>query len=421
MTTREPSSPNQRGRGTFQLVLDPLVGRYFAARLFSTAGVWIHNIVAAILAFQLSGSALMVGMVSVAQFGPQVLLAPLSGSLADRGNRRGQLIVGRLIVALGSGFLALWLTIADVDGLPGVWPVITAAFVVGLGFVLTVPAQESIIPALVPKQDLPAAIALNAVPSTLARTMGPALGAFIADSIGPSIAFAITAATNLLFALVVSSLDIESRPQAPASTDYRFRASMRLLRENPALTLMLGGIVAVGIGTDPAITLTPPLGEMFGEGNRNVALLASAFGVGSLGAFSVLGRLRQRIGLKKLATTGLGLLAAGLLAVGSVRSIDVAMTGFGIAGVGMTMGFTSFTALLQQRLPDQFRGRVMALWAVAFIGSRPIAAATNGTIADHFGTRAAFATVAFTVAALAWISRPAALRGLSQQSPPTET
>lgn len=118
-------------RGSLRLLVDPVFGPYFFGRLLSTAGIWIHNIVAAILAFQLTGSAFIVGLVSVAQFAPQLLFAPLSGALADRGDRRRQIVLGRVVAACGSGGLALWLAIYGADEAPYAWPVILAALTVG--------------------------------------------------------------------------------------------------------------------------------------------------------------------------------------------------------------------------------------------------------------------------------------------------
>src|SRR5690606_28216478 len=175
-------SARPAARGSLGLLVDPVFGPFFGAKLLGTAGVWIYNIVAAILAFELSGSALVVGLVSVAQFGPQLLLAPLSGAMADRGNRRLQLAVGKLLVAVASGGLGVWIWLVGVEGLPGVWPVIATAFVVGLGFVLVGPAQNALIPALVRPNELAPAIALNTVPPTVARAAGPAVGALVATS-----------------------------------------------------------------------------------------------------------------------------------------------------------------------------------------------------------------------------------------------
>src|SRR6201999_4397866 len=96
-------------RGAFRLLIDPAFGALFWGKLFAGTGVWIHGIVAAIVVFDATGSALMVGLVGVAQFGPQILLSPTSGKWADAGNPARQILIGRVLCVVGSGALALWM------------------------------------------------------------------------------------------------------------------------------------------------------------------------------------------------------------------------------------------------------------------------------------------------------------------------
>lgn len=396
-------------RSSWQLLADPVFGPFFAGKALSTAGIWVHNIVAAILAWELSRSALVVGLVSVAQFGPQLLFAPLSGAMADRGDRRLQLITGRLIAAAGSGGLSLWVAAVGVDGLPGAWPVVATALVVGIGFVVGGPAMNALIPALVRPNELAAAVAVNSIPFTVARAAGPALGALIATTLGPAWAFGIAAGTNLLFALLLLPLPIRSHAAGPRSGDRRVRAGVQYLRHDRGIVLLLLGVGAIGIGADPVITLTPSLSAGFGAGATLVGLFASSFGVGAGLAFVVLSRLRLRFGLEVVALQGLTLLATGTALAGVAPLPAIAVVGFVIGGSGMTMSLTSLSTLLQSRLPDALRGRVMALWSVAFLGSRPIAAAVNGAVADATAPVFAFLVVAAVVGVVAVLVRPSRL------------
>ncbi len=396
-------------RTSWQLLADPVFGPFFAGKILATGGVWVHNIVAAILAWELSRSALVVGLVSVAQFGPQLLFAPLSGALADRGDRRVQLIAGRLIVVLGSGGLALWLALVGADGLPGAWPVVATALVVGIGFVVGGPAMNALVPTLVRPNELAAAVALNSIPVTVARAAGPAIGALLAATLGPASAFGLAAGTNLLFALLVVPLPIRGRAEAPAGGDRRVRAGVRYLREDRGIGLLLLGIAAVGIGADPVITLTPSLAAELGAGSALVGVFASSFGIGAGLAFVVLTRLRQRFGLDGVAVRGLVLLATGTALAGLAPAAPLVSTAFAIGGAGMTMALTALSTLLLGRLPDALRGRVMALWAMAFLGSRPVAAAVNGTVADATAPVVAFLAVGVVVALAAVAVRPSRL------------
>lgn len=418
MTRNDPTTPavttpaigreHPEPRGSFRLLIDPAFGPFFVGKLLSTAGIWVHNIVAAILAYQLSGSALVVGLVSVAQFGPQLLFAPLSGALADRGDRRRQVILGRLIAAAGSGSLAVAIGVLGVDGLPGAWVVVLAALIVGVGFVVGGPAMNALIPSLVRPNELASAVALNSIPFTVARAGGPAVGALIATTTGPASAFALAAATNVVFALLLVPLRIETHARANGA-DRRVRAGLAYLREDRAIWLLLVGVAAIGVGADPVITLTPSLSAAFDAGATLVGVFASSFGVGAGLAFTVLGTLRRRLGLSRVATLGLGLLATGLLATAASPTPALAVVSLGLGGSGMTLALTSLSTQLQERLPDELRGRVMALWSVAFLGSRPIAAGLNGALADATSPSLAFAVVGVIVASAAWWCRPSAI------------
>lgn len=405
MTTPAALAPPRAPRSSARLLLDPVVGPFFFGKLLSTAGVWIHNITAAIVVFQLTGSATLVGAVSVAQFAPQLLLTPWSGARADRADRKRQLLAGRLVTAAGSGGLVLWILLVGLSGTAGAAAVIVAAFVVGVGFAVGGPALESLLPSLVRPAELPAAVALNSMPFTLARAAGPAIGALLATLGGPSLAFGVAAASHVVFVVVLLRLQADTGRMAPKDTSIR--AGVRHLRTDPAIGALLLGTVAVGVGADPVITLTPSIAESLGAGSQLVGALASSFGVGAASAFLVLGRCRRRFGSPRLTVGGLLLMAGGLTGLSLGSHPSAALLSIGVAGVGMTFALTSLTTQIQQRSPDELRGRIMALWAVAFLGSRPVAAAVNGVTADLVSVDIALLVVVAMVLLGAWLARPA--------------
>lgn len=396
-------------RGPVRLLLDPVFGPFWVGKLLATGGVWIHNIVAAILAYELSGSAFVVGLVSVAQFAPQLVFAPLTGAAADKGRRTTQVVIGRLINVAGSGGLAIALIVAGPDGLKSANLVVFTALIVGIGFVIGGPAMNALIPSLVKQDELAAAVALNSMPFTLARATGPAIGALIAVTYSPAAAFVIAAATNLLFAVILWLLPIRERTRDRASQDSRMRAGWLYVRSQPTVQLLLIGVTAVGIGADPVLTLTPALSDSFGAGATLVGAFASAFGVGAGAVFIVLGVLRRRYGLEKSGAIGLAALAAGTAVAGLAATPAQALAGFSVAGAGMTVALTAYSTLIQQVLPEELRGRVMALWSMAFLGSRPLAAAVNGAVADATTVRTAHLLVAATVVVFALYVRPTKL------------
>lgn len=388
-------------RGAPGLLRDRVFGPFWLGKLLSTAGIWVHNVVAAIVTYQVSRSTLMVGAVTVAQFAPQLLFAPLSGAQADRGNPRRQLIAGRAIAAIGSLGLAVVIGVVGVDGLPNAWPVIASAGVVGIGFVVGGPAMHALLPTLVRPSELPAAVALNHLPPTLARSGGPVLGALLLVTVGPAWAFAFTGVTNLLFSLVIISLPIHREPRDLKPGDGTVRAGLRYLRGDPAVMLFLVGVLALGFGADPVVTMTPALSDAFGRGEQLVGIFASAFGIGAAAVFPLLRILRDRVGVERLGVAGLACLSAGLLVSGAAAVPAVAVAGMAIGGVGFSVALTCLTTALYTQVPDVYRGRMMALWSMAFLGSRPIAAVVNGSIADASSVGVAFAVAAVLVASVA--------------------
>lgn len=384
------------------------MGSYFVGRVFASTGIWIHNVVAAVIVYDITGSALLVGMVSVCQFLPQLLLAPFAGVRADRGSRRGQAVTGGLVSGLAAAIVAGWLAITGVEGIhPAV--ILAGAVFVGIGMAIGQPATQALVPSLAGPRELGAVVAIDAAPMTIARAAGPAIGLTLLAIAGPAVPFGAVAATQLLHAAIIWRLRLRTETRTE-SADTSFRGGLRHLRVDPTVGLLLLGVVGIGMGVDPAITLTPALAADFDGGTRLVALLTSAFGMGAVTGPVIIGLLRSRLSEPVVGTSGLLMLTAGMAAVAVSPSPTVAVICLFIAGIGMMVGLTGFTTELQKRLPGEMRGRIMSLWAICFIGTRPLAATINGAIADVLSVRAALLSLAVLLALITFLSRPARLR-----------
>lgn len=383
-------------RGSLALVLDGRFGPFFAGKFAGAMAQWIHNIVCVVSVYQLTESATMVGAVTIFQFVPQVLFAPLLGAVADRGDRRAIATFGRLLAALPGTVMCIWIWAVGLEGLPGAWVILVVAGVSGVALAITIPAMQAVVPALVPRRDLPAALALDALPFPVARAIGPALGALLIVAGGPALAFAASGACNLLFGIVL--LRIKPDVQERKGSDRSVRGGFRYLRGDPISVLLLLGAVAVGIGVDPVVTLTPPVAAELGGGDTLVGILASAFGVGAAAAVLVSGWLRKRYALTAIAPAGVLILGAGMVALALATTPLMAIVAMAVGGVGMLVAQPALTTQLQQRIPEEMRGRIMALWSVCFLGSRPLAAAMNGVLTDLFSVDVAlYATTAILV------------------------
>jgi MFS family permease len=380
-----PATGRRGARGPGRLLVDRTFGPYFWGNLTSNFGQWFQNLAAAVVVFQLTRSSLWVGAVAICQFGPSLLLAPWAGALGDRVDRRRAILGGQSIAFLSAAVLALWVGAVGVEGLPGPWPVLGATLGMGLGYALVIPIQQALVPALVPPEDLDEAVALNSVSYNLARAVGPAAAGAALFTFGAAFAFAVNAVTYL--PLIAVLMVIRPRP-AGTGGDRSLLAGLRHVLADRPSALLLACILALSFTSDPTNTLTPGISNEFGRGETLVGWLAGAFGVGAALAATISGRLRQRYGQPLLAWVGLAVLAGGMAGLAAAPSPAVALAALAVAGAGFLVALTAMTTLLQRRVPDELRGRVMALWGVAFLGSRPLAAAFDGAVADTLGVRA---------------------------------
>lgn len=413
MRTEEPPPR----RSVIGLLLDPAFGGIFWGKLVSSAAIWVHAVVAAILVFDVTGSALAVGVVGMAQFLPPLLLTPWGGALADRGRLILQMIVGRALCAIASGGLALWSALApDPAGWAAATPLFAGSLLVGFGFVIGGPAQQSIVPRLVTAEELPTAMVLNTAPVTSSRVVGPVIGAFVASHAGAWVAFAVAAGGHLVFVAVLALITVPAegrRPTGPRGVG----AALAHVRAHRSLLMIVVGVAAVGLGGEPALTLGPSLAESVGADQTLVGTLSASFGAGS-GVGLVLAALLPRwMSVEVVASGGLGAMALGNLLAAAAPGVPLLLGGLAVAGSGFTAAAASLGTLAQQQSPPALRGRVMALWNMGFLGARPVAGLALGTLADLFNAHVAIAFVGLILALAAWLCRPSRLEGAPGAAP----
>ncbi|MEX2375211.1 MAG: MFS transporter [Dehalococcoidia bacterium] len=409
-----PENPNPivvAARPPLALLRDPVLGPFLAGSLTSNVGTWMQNVAAAIVVFDLTGSAFFVGLLVAAQFGPALLLSPWAGALADRVDRRLLLIASQTLAGMAALVLALWTAISGPEGLPGPWPLFGAAVLIGIGYAFSIPSLQALVGALVDRPDLEGALALNSVSFNLARAVGPATGALVMVTWGPAAAFGLNAATYAVFILVLALMPrrkVELRDASRGTgSDGSVREGFRFVLADRPLLLLIVGVGALGFASDPVNTLAPAVADALGGGDALVGMLVSAFGVGSVLAATVVTWVRRRVSQGMVALVGLGMLSAGMAALAVAPQPVTAVTSLAVAGFGFLLAITSLTAQIYARVPDDYRGRVLALWGVAFLGSRPLAGLVDGALADEFSAHIAVAFAAgvgFAATTVFWIA-----------------
>jgi MFS family permease len=360
-------------------------GPYFVGNAASASGTWFQNLAASILIFRLTHSAFLLGVLNFCQFVPVLVLAPWAGGVADRFDRRRLLLVMQTLAACLSATLAglAW------GGLASVWVVIGFSGCMGVTTAFSNPAQTALIGSLVPREDLPQAIALNSMTFNLARAIGPASAAGVIAAFGTPPAFALNALSYLL--LVGALLVVHPTPLARARR-ASLRESLALVRADRRLAAYLAIVMTVSFASDPVNTEGPALAHAFGYSDAWSGAIVGFFGAGAVcAALLVAGRVA---GSRRRMAVTVGLLGAGIAAVGATPWLPLAFLVLAVAGFGYLSSNTSATARLQLAVAENQRGRIMALWSIAFLGVRPIASICDGALSGAFGVRPAAAVMA---------------------------
>jgi MFS family permease len=377
-------------------------GPYFAGNALSASGTWFQNLAGGLLVYRLTHSAFLLGVLNFCQFAPVLLLAPWAGSAADRYDRR------RLLFAAQSGasLLAATLAVLAWAGLAEAWVVIVFALGLGVTSAISIPPQQALLASLVEPRELPTAVALNSMTYNIARAAGPVAAAASVEYLGIPASFLLNACSYLV--LVAALVVIRPRPQELAEGPSRLRDSFRLLREDPRLLAFLVVIAAVGFASDPVNTLAPAFAHAFGHRDTAAGFIIGAFGAGAVtAALVVAGRVA---GSRRRMAATLALLALGVIAFSLSPWLSLGFVFLFLAGIGYLASNTSATTRLQLGVGESERGRIMALWGVAFLGLRPLASLIDGAIAATFGVRVAGVVLALPAlagaAVILAVSRP---------------
>ena len=251
----------------------------------------------------------------------------------------------------------------------------------------------------------------------LARAIGPASAAVVIAASGTAAAFAVNSASFVLFTACLYVVRPATQTRARRSS---FKDGLRILRAKPRLLAFLAVVITVSFATDPINTEGPALANAFGLGSTWAGAIIGVFGAGAVTAGIVVGgRVRSRA---RTALT-LSIMGIGLVGLAVLSSFPFALVLVGIAGFGYLSSNAGATTQLQLGVDETQRGRIMAIWSIAFLGVRPIASLIDGAIAGLAGVRVAAAVMAlpaFIVAFGLWIGSWRRARNHRRELPPLE-
>ncbi|MCU0310251.1 MAG: MFS transporter [Acidimicrobiales bacterium] len=356
----------------------------FTGSVLSNVGTWMQNVVLAAFAYELTGSAGFVGLIGFATLGPLLMFSLVGGALADTFDRRKVIVV----MAVEQMVFSVVLAVIAAQSAPSEVALLLAAFAIGTGNALQAPTFASLLPNLVPRRDISGAVSLNSANMNLSRIVGPALGGALYATVGASWVFVANAATYVFIVLAVSRITVP--PVARSADDpvgvARLLGGFRVVRRDPVIRRAVGTIALFSFFSLTFLTQMPVLAaDNFDINPKSTAygILYAVFGVGALAGALSIGTVFADRSLERVLRVSLAGFAVLLAAYGLVRGPALAYP------IGVLLGFcyfaaiTSLSTVLQQRLDDRVRGRVLAVWMMAFGGTVPVGGLVGGWLVEQ--------------------------------------
>lgn len=404
------SGPGTAGDGArFPALQHRHFRRYVAGQGLSLVGFWMQTVAQGWLVYRLSGSELALGVVGFATYLPVLLLAPVAGGVADRLDKRRLVIATQSLAMLAALALGA-LTATDRATVP---LVAATAALAGAVTAFDLPARQSFLVEMVGPADLPSAIAVNASVFNTARVLGPAIAGVMVATVGEAPCFVANGVSYLALILVLVTFPAGRRPTRGAPR-AAIRAGLAYVRREPeqrALLVALGLVAGVALQSN---VLMPSLAERtFDAGPGGYGLLLTAYGGGAvLSALNLASRRHTLDAHRRHLLRGLGVSAAAIAGVALSPTFELAVGCQLVAGLGMVRYTATTNTLIQSLVDDAFRGRIMGLHTVMFMGTAPLGNLVLGALAVPAGPRPALLVAAAVSLGTLWW-----LRGRLRRSP----
>ena len=394
---------------------------YAAGHTVTVIGGWVQQVALAWLVFRLTQSIFLLGLTGFLLNIFYLLLGPVGGLAADRLPRLKLLIGIDLFLAACSALLAAMAAagVSDIAAYLGV------AAVIGIANAFEMPVRQTLIRVIVEDRAVvTSALGVSAMVFNVGRMVGPAVAGLVLAYVSEAWCFAINAVCygGIIAALIAMRLPAElPRGQGAAAGSFPqgFAASFSVLFAFPAVRYLLPTVVAIGLFATPYVPLMPSVVAHFFDGqSATVGALMSAAGVGALAAGAYLSlqpTYGRQLRLMTAAPLAVGL-ALGLFAWS--RSLLLSMLLLAVLGGAALIGANSTNAMLQQSVPDEWRGRVIGIYSMSFAGTAPIGGLFAGWLADRIGLAATLTLNGALILVAGLLGRwrlhnhPEALRGL---------
>lgn len=364
----------------------------------SNFGGLIQGVGAAWLMVSLGGTATQVALVSASASLPIMVLSLLAGAIADNLDRRKVMLAAQAFMLLVSAALAF---AAFGNHLSPVL-LLVFTFLIGCGTAMNAPSWQALVGDMVPRETLPAAVAMNSMGFNLARSVGPALGGAIVAAAGAPVAFAINAVSYipLLFVLGTWKRPVAKQSLPRESIGAAMFAGVRYVAASPRIQQVIMRSALFGLGASAIPSLLPLIAQRLVSGGAlTFGILFGTFGVGAvIGAYGT-ARLRATYAAEPIVRGAMLLIAMGALIVDFSRTMPVTMVGLFLTGTGWVAALSTFNVSVQMATPRWVVGRALSIYQMGTFGAMALGSWMAGSIAEHHGIPDALMLVAALMAA----------------------
>jgi MFS family permease len=374
-------------RGMFSSLAHRPFRRYWVGLFLSNIGTWMQVVAQGWLVLRLSDSAFILGLVGFAGSIPTLLLAPFAGVAADRADRR-KLLLATQLTQMGCALVLATATGFRFVSVPLVGAV---AIVNGLANAFTMPSHQSLFLDLVGREDLMNAISLNSMQFNLSRVIGPMVAGLTIAAFDETGCFLLNAVSYLaVIAALVTLPQLRPRRAPGRGAWIDLRIGIRFARRSSLIVPLLAIAAALAVFGTPAVTLAPLFArKLLRVGPEGLGGMLSAVGLGAAASALFLasrGDFRKKGRAVIVSASGFALSLLGL-ALSRRYALSLAFLAF--LGASMSSSASLINTLLQTSAPDRLRGRVISLYALAWLGLVPVGNLQAGAVAERFGPAAA--------------------------------
>ena len=401
----------REGAGTVRALMSgpfsPFRHRVFAAfwtgAFLSNIGTWMETIAVGIYVTERTGQSGWTGLVAAAGFLPGALLGPLGGALADRIPRKVLLVTTSSVQTA----LAMVLTVLAATGSPSPIVVTIIVFAGGCAQAIGFPTYQSLLPELVPADDLVGAVALSSAQWNLGRVVGPVLAGIAIEVGGYAWAYGINAFSFLALIAAVMLLRLPPpKPHGGQTIRQSIGQGIGYVRGDPGLRVVMSYMFVSTFLAAPFIALVPAMSQIvLDAGKRGTFILVIAQGIGAVAMALSLGALTARFGNRRVLLAMLWALPPTLALYAVTPTLWLTAIALLLVGAIYLGALSSFMSIAQIRAPAEVRGRVVSLLAVVLGSLYPLGAVLQGAIADEVGLRATTVAAALLMLAALLIMR----------------